>query len=195
MSEQQNKPDANQILIAEYQYIAQTAFQVNEDRARIAVFYLSAVGGLAVAITSGQELARTLPGVAWAFVTLFAVLSISGLLTLLQLIRLRQAWFESVIALNRIKEYFIEQGESDTLALAFAWRNHTLPPRFKLSTLSFLYALQVALLSGLMVGAAVMFAGIALNGLWWSAAVSGGLGFALFQLFLYWWLLRGDAVK
>ena len=49
MSEQPNKPDANQILIAEYQYIAQTAFQVNEDRARVAVFYLSAVGGLAVA--------------------------------------------------------------------------------------------------------------------------------------------------
>jgi hypothetical protein len=192
MAEQQSKPDANQILIAEYQYLAQTAFQVNEDRARVAVFYLSAVGGLAVAIISGQEIARSTPDVAWAFVTLFLVLSASGLLTLLQLVRLRQAWFESVLALNRIKEYFIEHAESDTLALAFAWRNHTLPRRFKISTLSFLYVIQVAILSGLMVGAAVMFMGLAQNRLWWGAAISAGVVFTLFQLFLYWWLLRKD---
>ena len=40
----------NELLAAEYNYIAQTALQANEDRARFSVFYLIAVGSLVAAI-------------------------------------------------------------------------------------------------------------------------------------------------
>lgn len=182
--------DPNQILIAEYNYITQTAFQVNEDRARVAVFYLSAVGGLLLAILGAQTQASTDPGVYWGFVALFLTLSISGFLTIIQLVRLRLAWFESVRALNRIKEYYSQHSGVETLQLAFAWRNATLPDKFNMRTLSFLYVVQVACLSGLTLGAAVMFAGLAGRAWWWGMAVGIGVAYALVQVLVYWLLLR-----
>jgi hypothetical protein len=182
--------DPNQILIAEYNYIAQTAFQVNEDRARVAVFYLSAVGGILLAILGAQTQALPTPGGSWGFMAVFLVLSLSGFLTLLQLVRLRLAWFESMYALNQIKEFYIQQGQIASLPLAFAWRGLTLPSKFKLATLSFLYAVQIAVLSGLTLGAAIMFAGLALGRWWWGLAVAIGVSYALIQIFVYWLLLR-----
>lgn len=182
--------DPNQLLIAEYNYIAQSAFQANEDRARVAVFYLSAVVGLGVAISGAQMPAATVPGVYWAFVILFLALGFSGFLTLLQLVRLRLAWFASVVAMNRIKEFYIAQASSGIIQTAFAWQTPTLPPRFKLWTISFLYALQVAILGGLMAGAAMMFVGFFYGGWWWGAATAVGALYALGQLWVYRVLLR-----
>lgn len=182
--------DPNQLLIAEYNYTAQAAFQANEDRARVAVFYLSAVGGLGVAISGMQMPAATVPGVYWAFVILFLALGFSGFLTPLQLVRLRLAWFASVIAMNRIKEFYIAHANSGLVQTAFAWQNATLPPKFKLWTISFLYALQVAILGGLMAGAAMMFAGFFYGGWWWGMATAVGSIYALVQLWVYWWLLH-----
>jgi hypothetical protein len=42
------------ILAAEYNYAAQTAFQANEDRARVTSFYLVTVGSFLAAILSTQ---------------------------------------------------------------------------------------------------------------------------------------------
>ncbi|NQU31057.1 MAG: hypothetical protein HQ525_10360, partial [Anaerolineae bacterium] len=40
------KFEVEEIVAEEYQYIAQTAFQANEDRARVTTFYLVSVGSL-----------------------------------------------------------------------------------------------------------------------------------------------------
>ena len=42
------------ILQAEFNYIAQTAFQANEDRARVTTFYLVNLGGFVAALYSSQ---------------------------------------------------------------------------------------------------------------------------------------------
>ncbi len=44
------KPD--DILIAEFNYIAQTAFQANEDRARVTNFFLTSLCSLIIALRS-----------------------------------------------------------------------------------------------------------------------------------------------
>ncbi|MEO5887697.1 MAG: hypothetical protein ABIQ77_08545, partial [Anaerolineales bacterium] len=46
--------DFDELLAAEYDYIAQTASQAHEDRARVSSFYLIAVGSLVAALFSTQ---------------------------------------------------------------------------------------------------------------------------------------------
>ncbi|MEZ4517453.1 MAG: hypothetical protein R3C44_11685 [Chloroflexota bacterium] len=146
---------ANEIIAAEHGYIAQTAFQANEDRARASQYFFVTFATLIAALLSVQ-----IPGVNpdqlyLTFVVIFVLLAILGFITILQLVRLRQAWLESVRAMNQIKEQVITR--DPTLASYFRWRADTVPPAFKLRSLGFLQAVSVALLSGLSLGAAVAF--------------------------------------
>lgn len=152
---------AGEILTAEFNYIAQTAFQTNEDRARVTNFYLVTIGSFVAAVFGLQVEAFQVAEVYASFGILFAALSAAGLLTLLQLVRLREAWFESAGAMNRIKRYYIERADRRDLAEAFAWMD--LPPRFKPRSIAHMLAVQVALLAGVAVGASLVFFGLALG--------------------------------
>ena len=89
MTDEKSNFAAKDILTAEYEYIAQTAFQANEDRARVTTFYIVSVGSLVGALLNTTD--ETSQITLWAFSGLFLFLSLFGLLTLLQLIRLRRA--------------------------------------------------------------------------------------------------------
>jgi hypothetical protein len=118
-----DKPlDPNAILTAEFNYIAQTAFQANEDRARVTNFYLITLAGFVAAILGMRFEGLMLPYGYWAFVALFVILALASLLTLLQLVRLRQAWFDSVSAMNRLKDYYARHVGDPQLEEAFAWK-------------------------------------------------------------------------
>jgi len=95
--------DADNLLSSEYEYIAQSAFQANEDRARVSTYYVVTFGTLVAALFSLQIDNDALGNLHRALVVVFLTLSLFGLSTLLQLVRLRQAWIESVRALNQIK--------------------------------------------------------------------------------------------
>lgn len=179
------------LLKAELDYIAQTAFQANEDRARVSSFYLVAVGSLVAALFSTQFLDRNLnPGlVAWAFSALFLVLTVLGTLTTLQLARLRAAWHDSMLAMNQLKDYWLQGSGDRALSRAFRWDTRSLPPRYKPNSVSYYQAMEVALLSGLTGGAAVYFVQravgydcLACN---WAYSIAFGLLILLLQLFVY----------
>jgi hypothetical protein len=138
---------SNNILVAEYEYIANAAVQANEDRARVASFYLVAVGSLVAALFSTQifDITANFDTLSFLF---------SGL-TVVQLARLRSAWYESMAALNQIKEYAISKDKD--LEKAFRWRQKSMPPLFKPNSVSYQQTIEVALLSGLTLGAAVYF--------------------------------------
>ena len=101
--------DEEALLKAELEYIIQTAFQANEDRARVSSFYLVAVGSLVAAVFSAQFVSQKFEPrlVAGAFSALFLVLTILGTLTTLQLARLRASWHESMMAMNQLKDYWL----------------------------------------------------------------------------------------
>lgn len=85
----------DEILTSEFNYIAHTAFQANEDWARATSFYLATFGSFIAALVSAQldlapEQAYWLD---WGFVGLFATLALMGLVTVLQLTRLRACRF------------------------------------------------------------------------------------------------------
>lgn len=150
---------ARSIIAAEYGYVAQTAFQANEDRARAWQYFFVTFATLIAALLSTQVEGIDQRQLYLTFVVIFTLLAALGLITILQLVRLRQAWLESVRAMNQIKARLV--ADDPALAAYFRWTNDTVPPPFKLRSFGFLQAVSVALLSGLAVGAAVAFAGLA----------------------------------
>ena len=182
--------NADTILSAEFTYAAQTAFQANEDRARVTSFYLVTVGSFLAAILSTQFISSNIKIVYGSFSILFLVISLMGVLTLLQLSRLRSAWFESISAMNQVKEFYIENTPNYSLEKAFRWRLNTVPRKQKPFSISFLLAFEVSLLGAFSFGAAIAFFTIALDKiLLWVGLLFGGIFLAL-MLSLYFFLLR-----
>lgn len=160
-----NPPD--EFLIAEFDYIANTAFQANEDRSRAASFYLVTFGSFIAALVSAQfEVAPEHAGwVQWGFFGLFLALALMGLVTVIELARLRAAWFESIAAMNQIKEHYLSRYPE--LEPAILWRNSStgMPSKLKLNSVSFMLVLQVGVLGGAALGASLFFALQAISGM------------------------------
>ena len=178
----------DEFLAAEYDYIAQTATQANEDRARVSSFYLIAVGSLVAALFGTKFFdpgffSRTIN---LMFSGLFILLTLLGTSTVMQLARLRAAWYESMLAMNQLKGFMISQNQE--LAGAFRWRAETLPPKYKPSSVSYYQAVEVSLIGGLMFGAATFFlqqAFFRISLLNWILSVMAGLSIVYLQLYLY----------
>ena len=156
----ENEPlpvEFDELLAAEFNYIAQTAIQANEDRARVSSFYLIAVGSVVAALLGTQlfDLNSPLRTTNLIFSGLFVLLTLLGSSTVMQLARLRAAWYESALAMNQMKDYMMR--ENTKLLAAFRWKTSTLPSKYKKDSISYYQAVEVALISGLMSGAAVFF--------------------------------------
>ncbi len=180
--------ELDELLAAEFNYIAQTANQTNEDRARVSSFYLIAVGSLVAALFGTQlfDAEKFTPAVKMIFCGLFILLTILGTSTIMQLARLRSAWYEAMMALNQIKDFAMS--ESPELSQAFRWQTGTLPPKYKTRSISYYQAIEVALISGLMFGAAVFFlqqAFFAVTLINWIASVLSGALSVYVQLLIY----------
>ena len=173
------------ILIAEYEYIADTAKQANEDRSRVASFYFVSVGSIVAAILGTQFAKDSLKSVSVAFSILFFVLTLLGTLTIAQLARLRAAWHESIEAINQIKDFYIK--EFPETEPAFKWRIRTIPPTDKPYSIANLIALEVALLGALTTAAAFYFILFALGEVTLLSWVIITISFAAGAAFQWWW--------
>lgn len=189
MPDEQPLPvEFDELLAAEFDYIAQTAAQANEDRARVSSFYLIAVGSLVAAMFSTQFFdpnfySRT---ISLMFSGLFLLLTLLGTSTILQLTRLRAAWYESMLAMNQLKDYMMNENKS--LVRAFRWTTRTLPPRYKPNSVSYYQAVEVALISGLMFSAAVYFlqqAFFKIGLIHWVLVIALGILTIYLQLLIY----------
>lgn len=187
------KLNSDEILKAEYNYIANTVFQANEDRARVTSFYFVTVGSLVAAILGTLFSADNLQGASLAFAGLFLILTILGALTLAQLARLRAAWHESAEAMNVIKEFYIKHNKE--IEPAFKWRAKTLPPTDKRFSIANLMAVEVTLLSAVTSAATayfILFYFGALNGWFWAIPAATLLIVYLVQWRWYKYLLVDD---
>lgn len=158
MTKEKNLPvELDELLAAEFNYIAQTAAQAFEDRARVSSFYLIAVGSFIAALLGTQffDPQQFTREVQLIFSGVFLLLTFLGTSTVMQLAQLRSAWYESMMAMNQLKDFAMQQNPE--LAKAFRWRTETLPAKYKRGSVSFYQALEVALIGGLMFGAATFF--------------------------------------
>src|SRR5688500_20155430 len=89
--------ELDELLASEYEYITHTANQANEDRARVSSFYLIAVGSLVAALFGTQIFDPNFfsQTINLMFGGLFTLLTLLGTSTIMQLARLRAAWYES----------------------------------------------------------------------------------------------------
>ena len=182
-------------LLAEYSYAAQSAFQANEDRARVSSYYLVSAGTAIAAILGVQRIDESMR---IGFAAIFMVLFFVGLLTLLQMIRMRQAWFDSAEAMNKIKKFYLERHQQAALLPAFAWTESGLPSRNKFWSVSFLLALTVMIIDACAAGGAIIFYGYAIFGdptLFQERAFFVTLALVLAQVFLYRRLLRKKTTR
>jgi len=120
------------------------------------------------------------------FSGLFMLLTLLGTSTIMQLARLRAAWYDSAQAMNQLKDFMVSQNES--LTNAFRWTTNTLPPRYKTNSVSYYQAAEVALIGGMMFGASTFFlqqAFFSISPLNWTLSVISGLSLIYLQLYIY----------
>lgn len=145
--------DQNSILSAEFQYAADTAHQANEDRGKVYELFLANI----VTLIS----AAVLPGLVniqsnSIFVLVFLGLFLFGIVTLFQLAKTRVAWRSSVVAMNQIKDFYIEN--TPGLEKAFKWRGNTIPKNNSKWSVIFIQGLAVMTLNSLNLIAIIYFA-------------------------------------
>jgi FtsH-binding integral membrane protein len=182
------KLDLDDILKAEYDYIANTTFQANEDRSRVASFYFVTLGSLVAAILGSIFSANDLKSVSLAFSGLFVVLTVLGALTLAQLARLRAAWHESAQAMNQIKDYYIKHYKE--IKPAFKWSAGTLPPTDKPNSIANLMAAEIAFLGSITSAAAMYFLLLFFGNVAWWGWTLVLITLVVASIFLWAWYKR-----
>lgn len=181
---------AEQILELEFEYARETASLAQTDRTVIVNLYLllvGAVGSLMLAVFSFVPVEQ-FDVSDQALSGLFFVLGLLGVLTLFKLIRLRQAWYESVRAMNAIKAYYL--AAIPELDAALTWKPSTIPPLGKAWTITFILSAMVILLSSVSLTAALHFMEIRSGQ---QQLVLDGIGFIVvvgFQFLFYFFELR-----
>src|SRR6266487_4866541 len=149
-----NKLDASlkaeHMLLEEFNYASLTAYQAMEDRARISSFYYLLLGVLAsglAAIYQFSNGAHAIPQ--FIVVTLLLIAAIVSVTFFITIIRLRQAYRESVLCMNVMKEFYIQQFKQQmpTIEHAFRWRLRTIPLGERIGSVTFMFGYLNALRS------------------------------------------------
>lgn len=115
------------------------------------------VGSIGLAVSQFSE-TKTLNVPGEAYTLLFSLLGITGFFMVMKLVRLRQAWYESVRAMNTIKQYYLKCFPE--LDAAFLWKPNSIPSPGKPWTITFNFSLLIMILDSAAIGAAAQSLGI-----------------------------------
>jgi len=146
---------AADILAWEFEYARVTASEALNDRQAMVNFYLAIAGAIptiiAILIINGTELARLAVYHTASAIALWIMVAI-GWIFFLKIVQLRWAWHNSLRAMNRIKDFYLEHTQEfdrEELGQAFLWRADTLPQRDKKWNIFFYSAMLIALLNSM----------------------------------------------
>jgi 8-oxo-dGTP pyrophosphatase MutT (NUDIX family) len=147
------------MLLEEFNYASLTAYQALEDRARVSSLYYLLLGALASGLLAiyqlgGKTLTNSQPQV-------IALLVAAGILSVTffeKIIRLRQAYRESLISMNVIKEFYIQQFQRvmPQIEQAFRWRLKTIPPGERIGSVTFAISALIAVVGSFCFAGAVL---------------------------------------
>jgi len=132
------------ILIAEFNYAAQTAFQANEDRVRVFNFVFANLLTLGASLVVPFFNISINPAI---FSVVFIIIAIIGSLSIIQLIKLRLAWESSVKVMNAIKQYYI--AHSPQIDSVFHWRADTIPKRTGIFNITFMMSFTLMIVNSI----------------------------------------------
>ncbi len=148
------------MLLEEFNYANSTAYQAIEDRARMFNLYLLLIGVLGSGLAAIYQLGGGLR--AYTQVLAIGLLFVAGALGVAfyyKLIRLRQAWRDSVLAMNQVKEFYIQEFKAvnPRVENAFRWRLSSIP-KGESNNVTFVVCSTVAFLASLCFSGAAFIA-------------------------------------
>lgn len=180
---------AEQILELEFEYANKTAEQAQDDRTAIVNLYLLLVGGVGSIVVglSQNTGARGLNLPPEAYTLLFGLLGITGFFMVMKLVRLRQAWYDSLRAMNTIKQFYIQHFPA--LDAAFHWRPDTIPALGKPWTITFNLCLLIMILDSAAIAVAAHTLGIRSSLGEYTVAAFAAIIFFAWQMLYYFYQL------
>jgi len=185
----------NQILELEFNYIRETAHQAIEDRHRFLNFYIglaTTAGTIALGIGGVSQDANPV-ALSLGFSLVAFLIAVVGWIFLAMMIRLRQAWHESLTSMNRVKDFYTSNLDQN-LGDAFAWDIKTLPKPHRTWNIHFFATLLVNFIASLALALSFilvthwfigMAAAIFLGILIWFASMC-------LLTFVYWYSLKAN---
>jgi len=146
------------LLIEEYKYAGSTAYQALEDRARVINLYYILLG----IVATGFSVIYQFSGASHPYsqvLVIILLLIVSGLSIsfFINIIRLRQSFLESIITMNVIKEFYIQQFQQQmpSIEKVFRWRLKTMPSGERIGSVTFIMSYLIALMGSLCLAAIV----------------------------------------
>jgi hypothetical protein len=171
----------NELIDNEFNYAKDTSLQSQQDRLTLLNFYLVLyAAGVTIALGGNNAL---LPGIASSMHLLLFGLTLISFIFVLKIVRLRQSWVESVIVMNKLKEYYLQaRPELENFLL---WKTKTIPAAHRLNTISFFSALLISILGSTSLGLGISLVTNSLVG-----AIIGSLVYLILSVATYYLLLK-----
>lgn len=182
LREQKSERDIKlEILKLEFEYAKESSLQAQKDRLSLLNFYIGLYAAVATISFGANEIFSN--SIREIVPYIFVGLSVLSFVFVVQQVRLRQSWFESVKVMNQIKEYFFDK--DNELKDYILWTIDTLPKQEKFNTINFFSSLVISLL-----GSVALATSFALLELYLSAAILVGIFCFIFLMSVYYLMLR-----
>jgi ADP-ribose diphosphatase len=144
------------MMLAEFNYANSTAYQALDDRGRMFGIYLAIAsvfaGGVGALYEFGGGKAHS-EALASALLILVGFI---GLIFFFKIVRIRQAFDDSLLTMNTIKEHYIREftGKVPAIDQIFRWRMTSMPSGRRFGSLTFLVCFAVTFIDSFALGLA-----------------------------------------
>ncbi len=149
---QENSFLLSDLLLKDYAYIKDTCNQAMNDRHTMINYFLIITGAIITIVATnlrGATLQEATTRYMLMLVSIF--LNFIGWVYFMHIIRLRQAWHGSALAMNQIKEFFIQNGRvPDEIARsAFLWDTKSVPAAGRKSNVFYYSTMLISAISSI----------------------------------------------
>jgi ADP-ribose pyrophosphatase len=146
------------VMLAEFNYASATAYQALEDRGRMFNFYLGITGVLASALGALYGFGTNIVHSEYLALALLFLAGFMGVIFFFKIVRIRQAFDDSLLTMNTIKERYISEFKGKVLAIEgiFRWRTKTMPSGRRFGSLTFLVCFAITFIDSIAVGLAAV---------------------------------------
>lgn len=154
------------IMLEEFKYASSTATQALDDRGRMYGLYLGIAAVLAGGVGALATFSKLDSQTEVIISALLLLLGFIGILFFFQIVRINQAFSESLLTMNVIKENYIEQFRETVPGIerVFRWRVRTIPSGRRFGSMTFLMCMTIILTDSLALGmAAIAFTELVTN--------------------------------
>jgi hypothetical protein len=148
------------MLLEEYKQAGKSALATLDDRTQLFNNYLFLTAGFAAAafgaisqLSKDGTVERFMP----LIILTLLIIGFLGIVFFMQVLRLRLAYRQSVVAMDKIRDYYILQFQKAVpdIARAFYWHQDLTPSSERLRSISFLIAYVIAFMDSLFLAGAV----------------------------------------